>query len=114
MFGPDDPPELRDQICDSMITAVPEAAAQLMGRTIVEFDSAGAAAECQVPSLFILADRPFTTAETMAALGPNWRIGQVVGAGHFVQLVAPAQVNVMVDRFLQLLTEGSPLPAAAS
>jgi hypothetical protein len=27
----------------------------------------------------------------------------VVGAGHFVQVFAPAQVNAMVDRFLELL-----------
>ena len=41
-------------------------------------------------------------AETLAGLGPNWRVGQVVGAGHFIQLFAAPQVNAMVDRFLEV------------
>jgi pimeloyl-ACP methyl ester carboxylesterase len=105
LFGPDDPPSLREEISESMMAGIPQAAAQEMGRTVVEFDSATAAAKCPVPSLFVLADRPFTTPATIATLGPNWRIGQVVGAGHFVQLVAPDQVNAMVDRFIELLPD---------
>jgi hypothetical protein len=63
-----------------------------------------------VPALFVLADRPFTSNAVLDRLGPNWRIGRVVGAGHFVHLVAPAQVHAMVDRFLELLptSVGSP------
>jgi hypothetical protein len=56
-----------------------------------------------VPALFILADRPFSSPAMLAALGPNWRVGQVVGSGHFVQTFATAQVNAMIDRFLDLL-----------
>ena len=35
-------------------------------------------------------------------LPANWHKGQVVGAGHFVQLVVPDQVHAMVDRFFAL------------
>jgi hypothetical protein len=83
--------------------STPEHAAARMGQTVLGFDAGTAAIECSVPSLFVLADRPFSTPAMIAALGPNWRVGQVVGAGHFVQVFAPAQVNAMVDRFLELL-----------
>jgi hypothetical protein len=62
-------------------------------------DGGRAAAACRIPALFLLADRPFTDADTP---GQNWPVGQVVGAGHFIQLIADAQVNAMVDRFLEV------------
>jgi hypothetical protein len=73
-----------------------------MRETVLGFDGGGAATKCRIPALFLLADRPFTDTETLSTLGENWRIGQVVGAGHFIQLVAAAQVNAMVDRFLDV------------
>jgi len=101
LFGRDDPQALKDRILDEML-AVPDHVASKMRETVLGFDGGGAAAKCRIPSLFLLADRPFTDAETLSTLGPNWRVGQVVGAGHFIQLIAPQQVNAMVDRFLKL------------
>jgi pimeloyl-ACP methyl ester carboxylesterase len=103
LFGPDDPQWLKAEVLELMFTSVPPHAAAAMGRTVVEFDAADAAERCTIPALFLLADRPFTSNAVLERLGPNWRIGRVVGAGHFVQLVAPAQVNAMIDRFLELL-----------
>jgi pimeloyl-ACP methyl ester carboxylesterase len=100
LFGRDDPPALKEKILDEML-AVPDHVAARMRETVLGFDGGSAAAKCRIPALFLLADRPFTDAETLAALGPNWRVGQVVGAGHFIQLIAPEQANAMVDRFLQ-------------
>ncbi len=101
LFGRDDPPALKDGILDEML-AVPDHVAAKMRETVLGFDGGGAAAKCRIPALFLLADRPFTDAETLARLGANWRTGQVVGAGHFIQMIAPDQVNAMVDRFLEL------------
>ena len=101
LFGRDDPQALKDRILDEML-AVPDHVATKMRETVLGFDGGGAAAKCSIPSLFLLADRPFTDAETLSTLGPNWRVGQVVGAGHFIQLIAAQQVNAMVDRFLEL------------
>jgi hypothetical protein len=61
---------------------------------------------CTVPSLFILADRPFSTPAMIAQLPENWRVGRVVGSGHFVQVFASEQVAAMVDQFLRLITRG--------
>lgn len=102
LFGPDDDPAVKEEILAVMDTT-PDHAARAMGQTVLGFDAGTAAIECTVPSLFILADRPFSTPAMIAALGPNWRVAQVVGAGHFVQVFAAAQVNAMVDRFLELL-----------
>jgi pimeloyl-ACP methyl ester carboxylesterase len=102
LFGPDDPPAMRDK-CVEEIALVPTYASSAMQRTVVGFDAASAAARCTVPALFILADNPFTDRESLDRLGPNWRIGKVVGSGHFIQLVVPDQVNAMIDRFLALL-----------
>lgn len=102
LFGPDDDPAVKEEILAVMGTTR-EHAARRMGQTVLGFDAGTAAIECSVPSLFILADRPFSTPAMIAALGSNWRVGQVVGSGHFVQVFAPAQVNAMVDRFLELL-----------
>ena len=52
---------------------------------------------------FEFLEKPFADDAMLARLGPNWRVGKVVGAGHFIQLVAPAQVNAMVDRYLELI-----------
>ena len=35
-------------------------------------------------------------------------IGQTVGAGHFIQLAVPEQMNAMIERFLA--TTGRPAP----
>jgi pimeloyl-ACP methyl ester carboxylesterase len=102
LFGPDDHPAVKLEILTVMSTT-PEHAARRMGQTVLGFDAGTAAIECSVPSLFVLADRPFSTPAMIAMLGPNWRIGQVVGSGHFVHVFAAAQVNAMVDRFLELL-----------
>jgi pimeloyl-ACP methyl ester carboxylesterase len=101
LFGRDDPQALKDRILDEML-AVPDHVASKMRETVLGFDGGAAAAKCRIPALFLLADRPFTDAETLSTLGPNWRVGQVVGAGHFIQMIAAEQVNAMIDRFLKL------------
>lgn len=103
LFGPHDDAALKAEILSVMTGGVPPAVAQALGRTVLDFDSGAAAVACSIPALFILADRPFSTPAMIARLGPNWRVGQVIGAGHFVQLFAADQVNAMVDRYLELL-----------
>ncbi len=103
LFGRDDPPALKERILDEML-AVPEHVSAPMRQAVLGFDAGAAAARCRIPALFLLADRPFTDAETLASLGPSWRVGQVVGAGHFIQMIADEQVNAMIDRFLEIVT----------
>ena len=53
-----------------------------------------------MPALHIAADDPINDAAALRALNPCVRTGQTVGAGHFLQLQAPEQVNAMIERFL--------------
>jgi hypothetical protein len=99
LFGRDDPPALKETVLDGML-AVPDHVASRMRDTVLGFDGGAAARACHIPSLFLLADKPFTDQETLSSLGPNWRVGQVVGAGHFIQVIAAAQVNAMIDRWM--------------
>jgi pimeloyl-ACP methyl ester carboxylesterase len=101
LFGRDDPADLKESVLDGML-AVPDHVASAMRETVLGFDASGPARNCRIPALFLLADKPFTDPETLATLGDNWRVGQVVGAGHFIQLIAPTQVNAMIDRFLEV------------
>jgi pimeloyl-ACP methyl ester carboxylesterase len=74
-----------------------------MGEGVLEFDSLTAAQAYRMPGLFVLAGRPtFLDADAVASLPDNWHVARVVGAGHFVQMVVPDQVNAMIDRFLEL------------
>lgn len=67
------------------------------------FDAAKALRALQPPLLYIGASHPRHDPATVWSLSPDASYGQVVGAGHFVQFDARAQVSAMIDRFLQLV-----------
>lgn len=102
LFGPSDDPAERERILDGMM-AVPRHVQTSMQKAVLAFDGTEAALRVRIPSAFLLAEKPFTEPATLARLGPNWRVGQVLGSGHFIQLFAAAQVHAMVDRFLELV-----------
>lgn len=54
------------------------------------------------PLLFVGSNAPFTDYARLAELAPQAFIGQTVGSGHFVQLQVPAQVDAMLDRYLEV------------
>ncbi|HZP28971.1 MAG TPA: alpha/beta hydrolase [Acidimicrobiia bacterium] len=86
----------------ALMGTVPSHVFLSMSETVQQLRSAELAARCALPSLLVLSRQDFADPAAVAALGPNWHVGRVVGAGHFVQVVAPAQVNAMLDRFLEL------------
>jgi len=103
LVEPTDGAELIERIAATM-AATPAHVFLAMADGVLAFDShAAALANTDVPSLLILGARPFAEPASVAALGANWQVGQVVGSGHFIQMVVPDQVNAMLDRFLDLL-----------
>ncbi len=85
------------------MAAVPSHVFLSMSDTVQQLRSAEMAREVtSLPALFVSSRQAFADPASLAALGPNWHKGQVVGAGHFVQLIAPDQVHPMIDRFLEL------------
>lgn len=63
-------------------------------------DTATCAAAIRVPLLYVDAGTPNAQLERLAELCPQAVIGRTIGAGHFLQLVVPDQVNAMIDRLL--------------
>lgn len=78
--------------------AIASAAMQGMG----EYDAASALGRVTVPVLVIAAVKS-EDLRPVRRLCPTLVTAQTVGAGHFLQLEVPEQVNPMIDRFLALL-----------
>lgn len=100
MFRPTD--SVRRDETVAGISAAPLATALAGWKAIAEFDAAAVLPRVHVPVLAITAGEPEAgLAERIADL----TLGRTVGAGHFVQLEVPAQVNAMIERFLTLLQD---------
>ena len=102
LFDPVDDQVVAQQIAKQM-AQVPAHVFLSMAATVTSFDSAETARACTVPSLIIQSCQPFVDPAALVTLGPNWHNSRVVGAGHFIQLLAPDQVIPMVRRFLELV-----------
>lgn len=88
---------------DEIITAsgaLPASIAAAAVKGLVDFDAAAAFAAVSVPILAIRSGLPGDTPTDLQAACPTITIGQTVGAGHFIQLEVPEQVNHMMERFL--------------
>jgi pimeloyl-ACP methyl ester carboxylesterase len=110
--------EVIDQVCDRMIflptddkerraalhAAMLETPQHVLVSTwegFLAYDPVPAAERCKVPLLYINSVMPFDEAR-LRALCPQIQIGRTVGSGHFHQLEVPAQVNAMIERFLDV------------
>lgn len=94
-----------------VMTRVPPGIAAACLRAMATFDGVSALRAVQVPLLSIGAARPLNHAAELLAACPGITIGQTVGAGHFNQLEAAGQVNLMIERFLAV--NGLTQPAAS-
>lgn len=101
LVDPVDGEEFAVEIAELMCNVAPHVFLS-MSDTVQQLRSAEMAKRCRLPALLVLSRQDFAEPAAVAALGPNWHVGRVVGAGHFVQVVTPAQVNAMIDRFLEL------------
>jgi hypothetical protein len=53
-----------------------------------------------VPVLLISSGTPLCDLSRLQELTPRLFTGQTAGAGHFITLIVPEQVNAMIERFL--------------
>ena len=106
MFLPTDDATRRAKIIETM-TAVPNDIAIPLVEAIAAFDGLAVLGQCEVPVLTISSAVPTNDAASLLAANPSMTIGQTVGAGHFLQLEVPEQVNPMIERFLAMLPGGS-------
>ena len=67
---------------------------------LLVWDDEEAAPACRVPALLISSGSPLSDLSRFRELTPQLVTGQTVGAGHFITLFVPEQVNAMIERFL--------------
>jgi pimeloyl-ACP methyl ester carboxylesterase len=91
----------KEQILTDM-TSAPDHVTIGCWQGIITSDMERAAAACKAPFLYLAAAVPLADFARLRELAPQVIIGQTVGAGHFHQLEVPAQVNAMIDRFLEV------------
>jgi pimeloyl-ACP methyl ester carboxylesterase len=91
----------REAIIAGFPAVAPGIAAAVL-RAMGEFDGASALGGTTVPVLSIGSAVPANSAGDLSRACPAITIGQTVGAGHFIQLEVPDQVNAMIERFLTI------------
>jgi pimeloyl-ACP methyl ester carboxylesterase len=106
MFLPTDDAQRRAQIVESMC-AVPNDIAIAMVRAMAAFDAVAILRSCGVPILTIASAVPTNGSAFLLEANAEITTGQTVGAGHFLQLEVPEQVNPMIERFLSVNPETS-------
>lgn len=100
MFMPTDDRSRRAEIAATMAAVPAEIAIPAM-RGIFNFDSAAALASLSRPVCVIASDGPTNDAGALKATNAKLLHGQTLGAGHFNQFDAAAQVNAMIEDFLR-------------
>ncbi len=69
---------------------------------VTEYDAAPAASRCRVPVAYIQAQVPLADLRLFRDLCPQLVTAQTLGAGHFSPLLAPHQINAMLEQFMRL------------
>ena len=107
MFLPTDDADRRARIVKTMC-AVPDYVAIATTKAMAAFDAAAILRGCNVPVVVISSAVPTNGSAYLLEVNPAITIGQTVGAGHFLQLEVPEQVNPMIERFLSINLQASP------
>lgn len=101
MFLPTDVTRRQDIIhrFPGIAPGIAAAVLQAMG----DFDGAAVLGSATVPVLSIGSAVPANSSADLRSACPAIMIGQTVGAGHFIQLEVPDQVNAMIERFMTII-----------
>jgi len=99
MFLPTDDGNRRAQIVATMCAA-PDDVAIATTKAMAAFDAEAILRDCKVPVVVISSAVPTNGSQYLLDVNPAITLGQTVGAGHFLQLEIPEQVNLMIERFL--------------
>ena len=100
-FAPTDDPQRKARLVDQMVAA-PQQVVVSTWDGMFAWESATAAAACQVPVLYIDTGTPNADLLRFHELCPQLVVGKAVGSGHFLELEVPEQVHAMIDRFLAI------------
>jgi hypothetical protein len=65
-----------------------------------EYDAASFAARCKVPVAYVGSTHPLTDVAALRTAIPEIIVAQTLASGHFSPIMAPYQINAMIDRTL--------------
>lgn len=97
-FGPHAGRAGKRVLADAVCTPLAVAAAEIRSLAV---DSADLARSLAQPVLWLSVEAADQAA--LAAVFRSVQVGQVVGSGHFPQIEVPAQLNAMIERFVETL-----------
>jgi pimeloyl-ACP methyl ester carboxylesterase len=108
-FEPTDPPAAKRAVQDGLFAPqhVLVSAADGLARFVrdsVDGEPVARPGAWTFPALHVSASMQMNDVDRFRALCPHVLIGQTIGSGHYHQVVVPAQINAMLDRFLELVT----------
>ncbi len=103
MFGPHDDPQRAAEVAAVMLATPRDVTIEAIA-SVLGWDGEGALRSSTVPVLTVAAaaGSPMDASRLVADC-PHLSVGQTVGAGHFIQLEVPDQVNAMLERFLKMV-----------
>jgi pimeloyl-ACP methyl ester carboxylesterase len=98
-FAPTDNQVMKNDIITSMSTCPKHVFLSGWEETVFNCDTYSIFGDLQTPMLFV-ASQPSGGGLDVIREGPTVTVGQVVGAGHFIQVDCPDQVNPIIDKWL--------------
>jgi pimeloyl-ACP methyl ester carboxylesterase len=99
LFAPTDDMSIRSQIGQIMNRTPQHVLASTLVEHIVRYDATSAAAACGTPVAYIASENALADLHRFRELCPQLKVGQTLGVGHFSTLLAPAQINAMLETF---------------
>jgi pimeloyl-ACP methyl ester carboxylesterase len=99
LFIDGDDDALRERVVKGML-GTPQHVMHSAFESLRAFDDEAAARACKVPVLHIDAAVAFGERNRFEACCPQLRVAQTPGAGHFHQLLAPKEVNALIEGFV--------------
>jgi pimeloyl-ACP methyl ester carboxylesterase len=102
MFRDFSDPALRERVTAEAAATAPLASERTV-RANLRTDRIALARRVRQPVLCVYASNTARNAEELRGVIPQAQFAQVVGAGHFLQLEVPEQLNPMIERFIELL-----------
>ena len=102
LFLPTDDQACKARLMESAAATPQQVALSAFQNHLINYDASEFAAACKVPVAYIATTNPMTDLARFRSVCPQLVTGQVMQAGHFAPLVAPDQVNAMIERFLSL------------
>jgi pimeloyl-ACP methyl ester carboxylesterase len=102
LFLPTDDQACKARLMESAAATPQHVALSAFQNHLIDYDASEFAAACKVPVAYIAATNPMADLPQFRLLCPQLVTSQVMLAGHFAPLVAPDQVNLMIERFLAI------------